>query len=158
MLPRAIGPRGLGSKVDLRIGAFRIAGTPMHSPTRLLLALGAAFCFAGLARAADISGKWQSQFDSQVGVQKYVYTFKVEGEKLTGTAEGERSDGKSSVAIEQGKVTKDGIFFVEKLDFQGNDLVIEYTGKMAGDNEIHFTRKVGDFATEEIVAKRVVSK
>jgi hypothetical protein len=130
----------------------------MKKPIRLLLALGAAFCLAGLARAADISGKWQSQFDSQIGVQKYVFTFKVEGEKLTGTAEGERSDGKSSVAIEQGKVTKDGISFVERLDFQGNELVIEYTGRLAGDNEIHFTRKVGDFATEEIVAKRVAEK
>jgi len=133
--------------------------TPMKTPIRLLLAICTAFCLAGLARAADITGKWQSEFDSQIGVQKYVFTFKVDGEKLTGTAEGERSGGdKSSVAIEQGKVTKDGIFFVEKLDFQGNDLVIEYTGKMTGDNEIKFTRKVGDFATEEIVAKRIPEK
>jgi hypothetical protein len=130
----------------------------MNHPIRTLLTICAAFCLAGIARAADISGKWQSQFDSQIGVQKYVFTFKVDGEKLTGTAEGERTDGKSSVAIEQGKVTKDGIFFVEKLDFQGNDLVIEYTGKITAENEIHFTRKVGDFATEEIVAKRVVEK
>jgi hypothetical protein len=130
----------------------------MNHSTRTLLALSAAFCLAGFARAADISGKWKSEFDSQIGVQKYVFTFKVDGEKLTGTAEGERADGRSSVAIERGKVTKDGISFVEKLDFQGNDLVIEYTGKLAGDDEIHFTRKVGDFATEEIVAKRVSEK
>jgi hypothetical protein len=32
--------------------------------------------------------------------------------------------------------------------------VITYTGKISGD-EIKFTRKVGDFATEEITAKRV---
>ena len=44
--------------------------------------------------------------------------------------------------------------FVETLDFQGNTVPISYTGKMAGD-EIQFTRKVGDFATEEFVAKRV---
>jgi hypothetical protein len=31
---------------------------------------------------------------------------------------------------------------------------IEYTGQLAGD-EIKLTRKVGDFATEELVAKRV---
>ena len=40
------------------------------------------------------------------------------------------------------------------LDFQGNQVSITYTGKVAGD-EIKFTRKVGDFATEEFVAKRV---
>ena len=43
--------------------------------------------------------------------------------------------------------------FTENLDFNGNPLVITYTGKISGD-EIKFTRKVGDFATEEVVAKR----
>jgi len=32
-------------------------------------------------------------------------------------------------------------------------VAITYTGTVAGD-EIKFTRKVGDFATEELVAKR----
>jgi hypothetical protein len=130
----------------------------MKNPLALILAIGSALVLAGAARASDISGKWQSEFDSQIGTQKYVFTFKVDGEKLTGTADGDRSGDKSSVAIEQGKVTKDGIYFVEKLDYQGQDLVIEYTGKVAGDNEIKFTRKVGDFATEEIVARRVPQK
>jgi len=40
------------------------------------------------------------------------------------------------------------------LDFQGNAIPIRYSGKVSGD-EIKFTRKVGDFATEEFVAKRV---
>ena len=40
------------------------------------------------------------------------------------------------------------------LDFQGSAIRIEYSGVIAGD-EIKFTRKVGDFATEELVAKRV---
>jgi hypothetical protein len=39
------------------------------------------------------------------------------------------------------------------LNFQGNDLRITYTGKINGD-EIKFTRKVADFATEELTAKR----
>jgi hypothetical protein len=40
------------------------------------------------------------------------------------------------------------------LKFEGQDLRIEYTGKVSGD-QIKFTRKVGEFATEEFVAKRV---
>jgi hypothetical protein len=116
------------------------------------------FGLAGLARASDITGVWQSEFDSQIGVQKYVFTLKVDGEKLTGTAAGDRGGDKSSVAIQQGRVNKDGVYFVERLNYQGQDLVIEYTGKVSGDNEIKFTRKVGDFATEEIVAKRVQGK
>ena len=130
----------------------------MKTSLRLLLAFSFALALAGLARAADISGKWQAEFDSQIGVQKYVYNFKVDGEKLTGTATGERSGEKSTVDIKQGKVTKDGIFFVEPLNFDGQEISIEYTGKMNGDDEIKFTRKVGDFATEDVVAKRVKEK
>ena len=130
----------------------------MKTPLRLVMMICFGLGLAGLARASDITGVWQSEFDSQIGIQKYVFTFKVDGEKLTGTAAGERGDDKSSVAIQQGKVNKDGVFFVEHLSYQGQDLVIEYTGKVTGDKEIKFTRKVGDFATEEIVAKRVQGK
>ena len=47
----------------------------------------------------------------------------------------------------------DKVSFVEMLNFQDNEIRITYTGKISG-NEIKFTRKVGDFATEDIVAKR----
>ena len=40
------------------------------------------------------------------------------------------------------------------LKFQDNEVRIDYRGKVA-DNEIKLTRKVGDIATEEFVAKRV---
>ena len=47
----------------------------------------------------------------------------------------------------------DQIAFTEPLEFQGQKIPVTYTGTIAGD-EIKFTRKVGDFATEELVAKR----
>ena len=110
--------------------------------------------FAGLARAADVSGTWTAEFDTQIGVQKYVYTFKVEGEKLTGEAVAERMGQKEPpVALKDGSVKGDQIAFTEPLNFQGQEVSITYTGTVAGD-EIKFTRKVGDFATEELVAKR----
>ena len=34
--------------------------------------------------AATIDGQWAAEFDSQVGLQKYVYDFKAEGGKLAG--------------------------------------------------------------------------
>jgi len=37
-----------------------------------------------LAHAADIAGKWTADFESPIGVQKYVYEFKVDGDKITG--------------------------------------------------------------------------
>ena len=105
------------------------------------------------AVAADVTGQWTTQFDTQVGVQKYTFDFKVNGEDLTGTAAFERMGEKGTTELKEGKVQGDKVTFVEMLDFQGNAIRIEYTGTVAGD-EIKFTRKVGDFATEELVAKR----
>jgi hypothetical protein len=102
------------------------------------------------AYAADISGQWTATFNTQVGEQHYVYTFKVDGEKLTGTA---KSDNGTS-EIQNGVVKGDDVSFVENLDYQGQKLVITYTGKVSGD-EIKFTRDVAGAAKEELVAKRV---
>ncbi|HXO45307.1 MAG TPA: hypothetical protein VN846_07535 [Candidatus Cybelea sp.] len=111
-----------------------------------LLVLGLAVS----ARAADISGQWTATFNTQVGEQHYTYTFKVDGEKLTGTA---KSDN-GMTDIQNGSVKGDDVSFVENLDYQGQKLVITYTGKISGD-EIKFTRDVGGVAKEDLVAKRV---
>jgi len=102
------------------------------------------------AYAADISGQWTATFNTQVGEQHYVYTFKVDGEKLTGTA---KSDNGTS-DIQNGVVKGDDVSFVENLDYQGQKLVITYTGKVSGD-EIKFTRDVAGAAKEDLVTKRV---
>ena len=62
--------------------------------------------------------------------------------------------GTNEVVITEGTVSTNGIFFVEPLKFDDNEIRIEYTGKVSGD-EIKFHRKVGDFAEEDFVAKRV---
>jgi hypothetical protein len=98
---------------------------------------------------AGVTGKWTAAIDTQVGIQNYTYEFKVDGEKLTGRAKSQFGD----TAITEGTVKGDEISFVENLDFQGQPLRITYTGKVSGE-EIKFTRKVGEVATEEFVAKR----
>ena len=52
-----------------------------------LLVLALALVLAIPALAADVAGKWTASFDTQIGVQNYTYTFKVDDAKLTGTAE-----------------------------------------------------------------------
>lgn len=101
------------------------------------------------ALAADISGKWTASFDTQIGVQNYTYEFKLDGERLTGTTKSQH--GQSEIA--EGTVKGDEVSFVENLKFQDQMLRITYKGKIVGD-EIKFTRKVGEVATEELVAKR----
>jgi hypothetical protein len=128
--------------------------TVMNIGGRVATVMGVALSFAVPVHAADATGKWKAEFDSQVGVQKYTYDLKVEAGKLTGKASFERMGQKGEADLKDGKVHGDEVSFVEMLDFQGNQVSITYTGKLAGD-EIKFTRKVGDFATEEFVAKRV---
>ncbi len=102
------------------------------------------------AMAADITGKWTAAFDTQIGQQNYTYEFVVKDGALTGKA---KSDNGESV-LQNGKVEGDTVTFVENLKFQDMDIRIEYTGKITSADEIKFTRKVADFATEELVAKR----
>ena len=108
----------------------------------------------GRVRAADLTGKWTAEFDSQIGIQKYAYEFRVEGDKITGKATFEHSMAQGTVELKEIKLDKDNVSFVEALNMNGMDLVITYAGKIAGD-EIKLTRTVGDFGTEELVAKRV---
>jgi hypothetical protein len=114
-----------------------------------LMSIALVFAFVAGALAADITGTWKASFDTQIGVQNYTYTFKVEGSKLTGHAKSEYAD----VDIQEGTIKGDDITFVESFDFQGMPIRIVYKGKISGD-EIKLSRNVADIATEEAVAKR----
>lgn len=103
------------------------------------------------AFAADVNGTWKASFDTQIGVQNYTYTFKVEGNKLTGKAKSELANAETEIA--EGAVNGDDISFVENLTFMDMPLRIVYKGKIAGD-EIKFTRTILDMFMEELVAKR----
>ncbi len=116
---------------------------------KILASILIGLCCATAALAADASGKWTTTISTQIGDQAYTYDFKVEGEKLTGRAKSQFGE----IEITEGKVKGDEITFVENINFDGNAIRIEYKGKVVGD-EIKFTRKVGEFATEEFAAKR----
>lgn len=103
--------------------------------------------------AADVSGTWKSEFDSQIGRQKYTYILKQEGDTVTGKANSEINGQKHETDLSEGKVEGDQVSFVEMLKFNGNNIPITYKGTISG-KEMKFTREVGTFAKEEIVLKR----
>src|ERR1041385_930484 len=119
---------------------------------RFLLIAPIVGAMAGAALAADVTGTWKASFDTQVGVQNYTFTFKVDGNKLTGKAKSELANSETEIA--EGTVNGDDISFVENLTFQDMPLRIVYKGKIAGD-EIKFTRTILDMFMEDLVAKRV---
>jgi hypothetical protein len=110
-----------------------------------LVTLIAAFASA-IAFAASVEGKCKATFDTQMGTQNYTYEFHVDGNKVTGTATNDRGP----TTITEGKLDGDTITFVEPLSFNGNDIRIEYTGKI-DNHKIKCTRKVGAFSTEKVV-------
>ena len=101
--------------------------------------------------AADFNGTWTAAIDTQVGVQNYTFTFKVEGEKLSGKAKSAFANAETEIT--EGVVKGDDISFVENLVYEGMPLKIVYKGKITGD-EIKFTRNVAEIADEPFVAKR----
>jgi hypothetical protein len=129
------------------------ARTPYPMKFRLLVLLALFLTAALPARPAALAGKWLSEFDSQIGVQKYVFEFKQDGDHLTGEATHDHSLGKGTAQLKNIKVDGDKVSFDEPFELNGTAITITYSGTLASD-EMKLTRNVGDFATEQIAAKR----
>lgn len=106
---------------------------------------------AGAVCAGDVTGKWTAQVPGRDGAtRETTFTFKVDGDKLTGTVSGRQNDN----PITDGKVNGDDISFTVKMSFGGNDVVLNYKGKVAGE-EIKFSRtREGADQAQEFTAKR----
>jgi hypothetical protein len=105
------------------------------------------------AASAGLAGRWTAEFDSPIGVQKYVYEFKNSADVFTGEATYEHSMGKGTVQLQNLKLDGDKVSFTEPLTIDGNTITITYSGTLAGD-ELNLTRNVGQFGTEQLTAKR----
>src|SRR5450755_864495 len=104
--------------------------------------------------AADVTGIWKADFDTQRGLQKYTFTLKQDGTNVTGKASVDTAGEKRETDLKEGKATGDTVSFVEPMKIQDNDINVTFTGKISSDNEIKFTRAVGDYGTSEATAKR----
>ena len=105
------------------------------------------------ASAAELFGRWTAEFDSPIGVQKYIYEFAKSGDAITGQATYDHSMGKGTVQLKDLKIDGDKVTFDEPLSVNGSEITIKYSGTLAGD-ELKLTRVVGDFGTEQLTAKR----
>ena len=78
--------------------------------------------------AADVDGKWTGNVATPNGDLPVNFTFKADGEKLTGSTMG--FDG-SDVAISDGKVDGKNITFKITFDLGGMPFVLNYKGVVA---------------------------
>ena len=103
----------------------------------------------------DLTGAWKAEFETQRGLQKYVFNFEQADAKITATGTAELDGQKRQIEFKEIEFKDGTLSFVEILDAQGRELRIKYTGKVSG-NEIQFHRAVGDFGASDAVAKRDV--
>ncbi len=106
-----------------------------------------------IATVSNLTGKWAGTIDTQIGKQEYVYTFANKDDMLLGSAAMKLDDKEFSSELINFKLDGNNVSFDEKLKFNDIDLLITYTGEFDGD-QLKLTRKVGDFATEDFIAKR----
>ncbi len=109
--------------------------------------------FLAAAWAADVSGKWKAEYTSPDGqTRQSNFTFKVDGQKLTGTVASAMGESQ----ISEGQVSGDEISFSVVRDFGGNEVKFRYKGKVSGDEiKLAVTANFGgEDRTFEMTAKR----
>jgi hypothetical protein len=120
--------------------------------SKFFTAAAASLLLAVTTFAADISGKWSAEMQGPQGTMTTTFTFKVEGEKLTGTVSGRGGD----TPIADGVVKGDEVSFNVTRTMNGNEMKMAYKGKVAGDEiKMTRTRQGGDMPPQEFTAKRV---
>src|ERR1035437_7653096 len=106
------------------------------------------------AQTANVTGTWKANIDTPIGLIKYTFLLKQDGEKLTGMINRENDQGvRSDVELTEGKILGNSIAFVETYKTPDNEIRIDHKGTFTAD-EMNLVRQVGDYATENIVLKK----
>ena len=114
----------------------------------LILTVALALFTTG-AFAADITGKWTAETKGRDGeTRTQTFNLKQDGSTLTGTVSSPMGESQ----ISDGKVDGDNISFVVKMERNGNEMKMPYTGKVSG-NEIQF-KVESPRGTREMTAKK----
>jgi hypothetical protein len=115
------------------------------------VAFTVAMLAAVVVQAADVTGKWMGQVPARDGAtREATFTFKQDGEKLTGSMTGPQGD----IELKDGAVKGDDINFNVVMSFGGNEVKLLYKGKVAGD-EMKLTRtRDGGQPSAEFTLKR----
>jgi hypothetical protein len=128
----------------------------MRTHTALIAAILFALS-AGVVSAADLTGQWKAEFMTYYGqspreVGETIFTFKHNGEELTGTVKG---TALKETPIREGRVSGEKVSFVLIRNFGGRERKMTYTGTVEGD-EIRFETSIEGFGRGvRMVAKKI---
>ena len=98
---------------------------------------------------SNITGVWDFAVETAAGSGSPTFTFKQDGEKLTGTYKGQLGEAPLTGTVKGAEVK-----FSFKLNAQGQDLTITYTGKVEGKDSMKGTAAYGELGEGTWTAKR----
>jgi hypothetical protein len=98
--------------------------------------------------AANVTGAWAFTVETQAGSGSPSFTFKQDGENLTGMYKGQFGEAPLT-----GTVKGSDIKFTVKVNAQGQDITITYSGKIDG-NSMKGTASFGEMGEGTWTAKR----
>ena len=104
----------------------------------LLLLIGGLTSFA----QNTVDGNWKGTRETPNGTFEVNYSFKVQGNELTGTWKTQFGEAK----VENGKI--DGKKFSFSISF--NDRKIDYTGEVVNDNELSIKNERGEIKLSRV--------
>jgi hypothetical protein len=97
----------------------------------------------------DISGAWAFQVESSAGSGTPSFTFKQDGEKLTGQYKGAFGEAPLTGTLKGNKLD-----FVIKIEAQGQQMTITYKGTVEKDGSMKGTAELGEVGSATWTAKR----
>ena len=101
------------------------------------------------ATAFNISGVWDVTVETQAGTGSPVFTFKQDGETLSGTYKGLLGE-----APVKGTIKGSDVKFSFKTSYQGQEYDVTYTGKVEGKDNMKGKVRLGDLGESDWTAKR----
>jgi hypothetical protein len=104
---------------------------------------------AASSAAANISGAWDFAVETSAGSGSPIFTFKQEGENLSGTYKGQFGEAPLT-----GTVKGDDVKFSIKISAQGQNMTVTYAGKITGKDSMKGTAAFGELGEGTWTAKK----
>lgn len=101
------------------------------------------------AGAVNVTGVWNFAVETSAGSGSPTFTFKQDGENLTGTYKGQFGEAPLTGTVKGAEVK-----FTIKVNAQGQDLTINYVGKIEGKDGMKGTATFGELGEGTWTAKR----
>jgi hypothetical protein len=117
--------------------------------TSILITLLVLITSAVAQSDVNVSGEWAFTVETPQGSGTPSFTFKQDGEKLTGNYKGQFGEAPVTGTVKGGEIK-----FTIKISAQGQELTITYTGKIESKDSMKGTAVLGELGEANWTAKR----